>query len=132
MIAGLCNKTVSKLKYVKKLNNMVILLEIIISWYSSTYFHIMCTQFKDGVILVPQNQLEQLKHLNTKIQWCKLQSLRKKNNTLHKSCRYNTTPGSFSDNVTPSVYYFTDGPVVQYDVSVVKKYFCIGYCIKMV
>ena len=34
------------------------------------------------------------------------------------------TQGTFSDEVTPDIYGFTDEPVVQCDIQVYRKYFC--------
>ena len=58
MIAGLCNKTVSKLKYVKKLNNMVILLEIIISWYSLPHLLLQFIAALPNLMKIQRNDQE--------------------------------------------------------------------------
>ena len=44
---------------------------------------------------------------------------------------YTRNPGAFSDKIMPDRNYFTDEPVVQCDVLVVKKYFCALLEIKM-
>ena len=90
---------------------------MIILRYSSLHeFHMICVQINDG-----RNYLEQLKHLNTNKQ---------KKNKSDKSCRSTKAPGAFSVNVMLDIDYFTDEPVVQCDVPVVKKYFCVLLQIK--
>ena len=68
--------------------------------------------------VVPRDLLEQLKHLNTKTQEVALRVVifEKKKNISDKSSRYTKASGGFSNTVVPDIDYFTDGPVVQYDV----------------
>ena len=64
--------------------------------------------------VVPRNQLEKSKHLNTKIQEVASSlAITEKINVSEKSGRYTRAPGLLSDKVMPDYpYSFTDGPVV--------------------
>ena len=72
-------------------------------------------------------ELEQSKHSSTKIQEARSNvAITEKEgkichtNHIYYRYLYQGTPGAFSGNVTPDIGYFTDEPIVQCNVSVIK------------
>lgn len=108
---------------------MITLDEIIILWYSSLHeFHMVCVQFSDDAIYKSNGtkqlagRIQTFEYKNTKsgVECCNHWE-----KVIHQTNHVDILgPQGHFPIMLPYIDYFTYGPVVQCNVSVVKRCFC--------